>query len=81
MGQGTGVETGYADVANDVISGNKRRSNRRGVDEFAQSQNRCGIRKVVNWGQILPQQILREPNSFNNQAIRTHAKQCRRGIG
>jgi len=33
---------------------------------FAQSQHRRGIRKAVRWRQILPRQIVRHLDGFNN---------------
>jgi hypothetical protein len=48
------------------------------MDEFAQSQNRRGIREVTRWGQILPQQILRHLYGIDDYAIGTHeAKRAR----
>jgi hypothetical protein len=49
------------------------------VDEFAQSHNRCGIRKVTHWRQILPQQMVRHLDGFINEPIRSHAEERQRG--
>src|SRR6516162_9292984 len=42
-----------------VAAALQRRSYRLGTDEFAESHHRRGVSKVVRWGQVLQQQILR----------------------